>query len=158
MKWLYSIQLSIPIFLWIYRVTGLISWMSENSTASLYSTRQQVFIIIRTYVPHKMKRRHCMSIKTDFHKITPCGGYCDDCSHYKNMECVGCRKNNGKCVKMWSDECDIYKCCLEHDVLFCGLCNEFPCEWIINKIGEWNPHGIEELTKLAVRYRQRKGL
>ena len=92
----------------------------------------------------------------DFNKITACGGCCDDCSHFKNETCTGCINNGGSCVKMWANGCEIFKCCKEHNVPFCGLCSEFPCEWIKVKIGEWNPTGIEELLNAAVQYRGRK--
>ncbi len=96
--------------------------------------------------------------KLNFNNITPCGGCCDDCQYFKNAECIGCRDNGGKCVKLWSNGCEIYNCCSKHNVLFCGLCNEFPCKWINSKISEWNPQGVEELTELATRYRREKGL
>ncbi len=90
--------------------------------------------------------------KTDFSKITPCGGGCDACDYKENGQCKGCREAEGKCVKLWSDGCEIYKCCNEHNVYFCGVCGEFPCEWIINKIAEWDKDGIERLTKLRNEY------
>jgi hypothetical protein len=43
----------------------------------------------------------------------------------------------------------IYECCEEHNAYFCGICAEFPCEWIINKIGEWDKQGIERLKMLG---------
>ena len=89
----------------------------------------------------------------DFYKTTPCGGCCDDCQHLINGDCVGCKNSSGKCVKLWIDGCEIYNCCNKHNVLFCGLCDEFPCKWIVSKISEWNPAGIEELSKLATQYR-----
>lgn len=38
-------------------------------------------------------------------------------------------------------------------VQFCGLCKEFPCEWLIQKV-VWRQNVVEELTELANLYRQ----
>lgn len=91
----------------------------------------------------------------DFDKITPCGGCCDDCEHKQAGTCAGCRANQGKCVKMWENGCDIYQCCVEHEVLFCGLCGEFPCPWIVEEISRWNPEGIKNLSNMARIYREK---
>lgn len=93
-------------------------------------------------------------MSVNFSKVTPCGGNCDGCEHLKSGECRGCRETAGECVKMWQDGCQIFKCCLEHNALFCGLCNEFPCKWIINKIVEWDKDGIEKLKTLGSEYRE----
>lgn len=94
--------------------------------------------------------------KTDFSKINPCGGCCDNCGYKNNRECKGCREAEGKCVKLWSDGCAIYKCCYKHNVYFCGVCSEFPCDWIIKKVAEWDKDGIEKLKKLSVEYKELK--
>lgn len=86
---------------------------------------------------------------TEFDNITPCGGSCTGCSHYIKGDCKGCRENGGKCVTMWKDGCAIYSCCVRHDAFFCGLCSEFPCEWLKNKISEWDKNGIDRLKTLA---------
>lgn len=88
----------------------------------------------------------------DFSNINPCGGCCDECEYKKNRECKGCREVDGKCVKLWTNECLIYKCCTRHKAYFCGVCNEFPCKWIINKINEWDKNGIEKLKRLTNAY------
>ena len=72
----------------------------------------------------------------DFSNINPCGDCCDECEYKKNRECKGCREVDGKCVKLWTNECLIYKCCTRHKAYFCGICNEFPCKWIVDKIIE----------------------
>jgi hypothetical protein len=92
----------------------------------------------------------------DFKDITPCGGNCSTCRHKENDECDGCRNNQGQCVRLWHDGCDIYKCCLRHEAYFCGLCTEFPCPWLIQKIGEWDAEGIEKLRKLADSYKEQE--
>lgn len=76
-------------------------------------------------------------MNTDFSKITPC---------------VGCRENGGKCVKMWENECRIFKCCEEHDAFFCGLCRDFPCEYIKSKVAEWDKNGVYKLKELAEEF------
>ncbi len=62
----------------------------------------------------------------------------------------------GKCVKLLSDGCAIYKCCEEHNAYFCGVCSEYPCEWIKNKIAEWDKDGLERLTRLKYEYHEVK--
>ncbi len=49
--------------------------------------------------------------------------------------CQGCIESDGHCME-WtqSNGCPIHKCAREHNVQFCGLCKEFPCEWLIKKI------------------------
>lgn len=88
---------------------------------------------------------------TDFEYITPCGGDCRSCEHY-NSDCAGCRSNGGKCVGMWENGCRIFECCQQHNALFCGICGKFPCEWLKDKIGEWDKGGIDRLGRLAEEY------
>ncbi len=90
-----------------------------------------------------------------FSNITPCGGDCTNCEYFLNKECVGCNKNGGKCVKMWENGCPIRKCCGEHDVLFCGLCGEFPCDFLKNTL-TWDKDGIEHLKQYAEKYIKEK--
>lgn len=90
---------------------------------------------------------------TDFSKITPCGGDCSGCKHFTGGECEGCLANGGVCVSMWENGCGIFKCCERHGVKFCGLCSEFPCKWITEKLGEWDSSGIEKQKRLAEEYR-----
>lgn len=92
---------------------------------------------------------------TDFSKITPCGGNCPSCGHFKNGECKGCLANGGICVSMWEKECEIFKCCEKHSAKFCGLCENFPCEWIVGKLGEWDSGGIERQKKPAEEYKSK---
>lgn len=92
----------------------------------------------------------------DFTKLTACGGDCSGCGHFISGDCTGCRANGGKCVKMWEDGCEICRCCREHDVPFCGLCPEFPCTFISDKLTEWDSGGIKCQEQLAEEYRRRK--
>lgn len=90
----------------------------------------------------------------DFSKVTYCGGDCSECKHYIEKACEGCVKTGGECVKMWQNRCEIAKCCIENGVRFCGLCERFPCEWLKNKITQWDASGIEKLQVLAEAYRK----
>lgn len=92
---------------------------------------------------------------TDFGKITPCGGDCSGCAHFLRGECEGCLNNNGDCVHMWENGCEIFRCCREHNALFCGVFGEFPCGWIESKLGEWDKDGIEKMRALAEEYERR---
>ncbi len=91
----------------------------------------------------------------DFNNITACGGDCTGCRYYQHQECEGCNKNGGECIKMWSKGCQICKCCKEHNVLFCGLCIEFPCECLKNTL-TWEKDGTEHLKKYAEEYLKEK--
>lgn len=93
----------------------------------------------------------------DFEKLSPCGENCGECRYIRTGECRGCRETGGKCVKMWEHGCAIYACCSEHQVHFCGLCPEFPCPWLIEKISSWNPEGIQNLQNLADLYKAQTG-
>ncbi|MDR1735867.1 MAG: DUF3795 domain-containing protein [Oscillospiraceae bacterium] len=48
----------------------------------------------------------------------------------------------------------IYKCAKKHNVQFCGLCDEFPCDLLVNTV-TWNLSIADDLTKLAVLYKHR---
>ncbi|MCI9617674.1 MAG: DUF3795 domain-containing protein [Eubacterium sp.] len=45
----------------------------------------------------------------------------------------------------------MHRCAREHNVQFCGLCKEFPCDWLIQKVF-WKPNMVEKLTELANLY------
>ena len=66
--------------------------------------------------------------------------------------CKGCIESDSHCEE-WTQSgcCPIHKCTKEHNVQFCGLCNDFPCEWLIQKV-VWRPNVVEELTELAVLF------
>lgn len=92
----------------------------------------------------------------DFSKITPCGGDCRDCKHFKSGVCEGCLKNGGKCVHMWENGCRVFECCEKHNVKFCGLCGEFPCDYVKTNITKWDSGAIERLEMLEAEYRKRE--
>ncbi len=91
----------------------------------------------------------------DFSRITPCDGNCETCGFFHDGGCKGCRENGGKCVKMWESECRILRCCEEHGAYFCGLCWEFPCEYIKSKLTEWDKNGVYRLKQLVEEYREK---
>ena len=92
----------------------------------------------------------------DFSSVTPCGETCVGCAKRVDGFCMGCRETDGQC-KEWegSGGCPIYKCAVNHGVLFCGLCNTFPCTWLVSKV-TWNKNIVEELTELAIEYKLSK--
>lgn len=90
----------------------------------------------------------------DFTTITACGECCIGCKKKEENQCLGCIESDGNC-KEWeqSGGCPIYKCAKKHEVQFCGLCKEFPCDWLVKKI-TWRTNMVEELSELANQYRQ----
>ncbi|MBO5228557.1 MAG: DUF3795 domain-containing protein [Lachnospiraceae bacterium] len=88
----------------------------------------------------------------DFDKITACGECCVGCKKKEEGICKGCIESDGLCEE-WtgSHGCPIHKCAREHGVWFCGLCAEFPCEWLVNKV-VWRPNVVAELRELAEVY------
>lgn len=90
----------------------------------------------------------------DFTKITACGECCVGCKKKEDGICQGCIESDGHCIE-WTESngCPIHKCTRKHGVSFCGLCNEFPCEWLINKV-VWRPNVVEELRELARKYHE----
>ena len=92
----------------------------------------------------------------DFTKITACGEYCVGCKKKEDGLCEGCIESDGHC-KEWAQSkgCPIHKCAKQHKVQFCGLCHEFPCDWLIEKV-TWNPNIVEDLTNLAKIYHSQR--
>lgn len=85
----------------------------------------------------------------DFTKITACGECCVGCKKKETGLCKGCIESDGHC-KEWTQSkgCPIHKCAGQHKVQFCGLCPEFPCDWLPEKV-TWNPNIVNDLTNLA---------
>ena len=91
----------------------------------------------------------------DFSAITACGECCTGCEKKSSGFCAGCMESDGNCREwLQSGGCPIYKCAKQHGVQFCGLCSEFPCEWLPRK-AVWNPDIIDDLKKLAVIYKNK---
>ncbi|MCM1167025.1 MAG: DUF3795 domain-containing protein [Lachnospiraceae bacterium] len=89
-----------------------------------------------------------MTEKTDFSKVTPCGGDCELCGCFHDGGCAGCRETR-------DGECAIFKCCGEHGAYFCGVCWEFPCERITDKLSERDKN-VYALKQLASEYRDKE--
>lgn len=91
----------------------------------------------------------------DFSTITACGECCTDCKKKEEGLCKGCIESDGNC-KEWEESggCPIHKCTREHNVPFCGLCGDFPCEWVVKKT-VWRHNYIEEHRRLASEYYMR---
>jgi len=91
----------------------------------------------------------------DFNAITPCGECCAGCKKKDSGFCEGCIESDGFC-KEWTESkgCPVFKCAKEHDVRFCGLCSEFPCEFLVAKV-TWNKNIVEDLTLLAKIYKNK---
>lgn len=85
----------------------------------------------------------------DFTEITACGECCAGCKKKEKGLCKGCIESDGNCQE-WAESggCPIHKCVREHNVRFCGLCDEFPCEWGLKKAA-WRPDYAEEHRQLA---------
>jgi len=94
---------------------------------------------------------------TDFNTLTPCGECCVGCPKKASGFCAGCMESAGNC-REWPESggCPIFYCAARHGVPFCGLCAEFPCEWLPEKVS-WNPHILTKQTALAAEYRARFG-
>lgn len=95
---------------------------------------------------------------TDFSQITACGECCQGCEKRMKDFCRGCIEADGY-VPEWagSGRCRVHACARAHGALFCGLCQEFPCEELPSMI-HWNPDITEHLAGLAEDYRRQKGL
>ncbi|MCR5681528.1 MAG: DUF3795 domain-containing protein, partial [Clostridiales bacterium] len=91
-----------------------------------------------------------------FERITACGECCDGCAKYRAGACPGCIDADGQ-VPEWKESggCPIHRCARRHGVQFCGLCEEFPCTWLKEKI-VWNPHAVDHLAALAEAWRQKQ--
>ena len=92
----------------------------------------------------------------DITKITACGECCIDCKKKEAGLCEGCIESDGHC-KEWAQSkgCPIHKCARQHKVQFCGICSEFPCDWLVEKV-TWNPNIVEDLTNLANIYNDQR--
>ena len=88
----------------------------------------------------------------DFSQVTPCGGSCTGCEHYASKKCAGCLVTKGECLKL-GHPCRVYKCCDDRNIKFCGLCDEYPCEFMEKKITAWDPNAIERGRLLAHEYK-----
>ena len=93
----------------------------------------------------------------NFERITACGECCDGCEKHRAGTCPGCIEADGK-VPEWKESggCPIHGCARRHGVQFCGLCGEFPCDFLRERL-TWNPDAIPNLGRLAARVREEGG-
>ena len=91
---------------------------------------------------------------TNFSTLTACGECCTGCRKKTAGLCGGCIETDGQCQE-WAESggCPIHQCTRQHGVSFCGLCGEFPCAWLVDKV-VWNPGIVAHLTALAREYRE----
>ncbi|MBP3919316.1 MAG: DUF3795 domain-containing protein [Clostridia bacterium] len=54
-----------------------------------------------------------------------CGTNCEECAWREQVNCKGCKANQGK---MFWGECDKAKCCIANKFEHCGECAKMPCE------------------------------
>ena len=97
-----------------------------------------------------------MREKIDFTTITAFGECCADCEKKINGICKGCIGADGY-VPEWAESgrCKVHACAKSHDVQFCGICSQFPCQQL-RSIIHWNPDIVEELSELARKYREQQ--
>lgn len=96
-----------------------------------------------------------MKNSDDMKLATPCGEHCQLCSHYKK-ECVGCSLYKGH--PSWG-ECKLYACASRHGIEHCGLCEDFPCDFLIGHFDPNNPEGQRNAVLRAglLAYRKKHG-
>jgi hypothetical protein len=88
-----------------------------------------------------------------------CGRYCGNCVWYlgeKETSCPGCSVHKGH--PAWG-ECKVYSCVDKNHAEFCGLCDEFPCDLLVNYYDPGNPEGPRNAAiRVAVNaYRAKHG-
>lgn len=95
-----------------------------------------------------------MEQKIDFTTLTACGECCTGCPKKAEGLCRGCIEADGY-VPEWADSgrCKVHECARNHQVSFCGLCPQFPCEQLPALI-HWNPGIVEHLESLKKLYRE----
>ena len=62
-------------------------------------------------------------------KITAyCGLECKGCEFVESCGCGGCVATKGFPFHAENEPCPVAKCAMDHGVIFCGDCGEFPCK------------------------------
>lgn len=107
-------------------------------------------IIIYGWSVKNLKNNDAPTI--DFSTITACGECCVGCKKRMDGICEGCIEADGY-VSEWAESgrCKVHACARNHNVQFCGLCDEFPCQKLPSLI-HWNRNIVEYLEKLAAQY------
>ena len=59
-----------------------------------------------------------------------CGLECEGCEFVESHGCNGCIATRGRPFHISEGQgpCAVAKCAMEHEVIFCGECGEFPCQ------------------------------
>ena len=87
-------------------------------------------------------------------KLAPCGLVCDTCSEYLG-NCDGCHADS---VHLWDADCPIRTCCkFEKKLSNCSLCEEFPCNTILEfESDQWDHHttAVAKLRQMNMQGRQ----
>ena len=60
-----------------------------------------------------------------------CGDYCGKCPNYPHT-CAGC-------IPADHMNCAFVQCCLRQDIAHCGLCDDFPCQSLVNFVPDDRP-------------------
>ena len=67
------------------------------------------------------------------------------------IACNGCRSDRNDCH--WSRDCTLLDCCFyEKKMDFCGECSDFPCNKVLEWIGEMEHHriAVEKMKRMKV--------
>lgn len=59
---------------------------------------------------------------------TYCGLDCTNCGYREPFHCNGCVSTNGFAFHCEKEPCPVASCAMEKGILFCGVCESFPCE------------------------------
>lgn len=91
--------------------------------------------------------------------LAVCGRYCGKCVWHlgeRNSLCPGCNVHEGH--PRWG-ECQVHSCVSDHDVEYCGVCGEFPCDLLMNYYDPGNPEGPRNAAiRVAINaYRAKHG-
>lgn len=94
-----------------------------------------------------------MTTPINWKNVTACGECCEFCQKRKEGICKGCVVSDGYCEE-WtqSGRCPIHACASAHQVPFCGLCGDFPCDWLLSKV-TWKEDLVSQHNTLAALYR-----
>ena len=79
-----------------------------------------------------------------------CGILCSECEYKEQVNCKGC-VNIDKLF--WGDRCEVKSCCEDKGFLYCGKCDNFPCD-LLNQFSYDKEQGddgkrIEQCKKWA---------
>jgi len=76
----------------------------------------------------KVVNRETKHGKLDPELLGPCMLYCGYCGVYKSGACEGCGPMTRKRAKEGEVFCGMVPCAIEHGVIMCAECEEYPCD------------------------------